>query len=49
MDVDPDRVDAEPLRRHDLPFEIVADHPGVFRADAEPLHRMQIGALPRLA
>src|SRR2546430_1475694 len=30
MHVDPDRIDAEALRRHDFPFQIVADHPGVF-------------------
>src|SRR5207244_2333070 len=34
MHVDPDRIDAEALRRHDLPFQIVADHPGVFGGDA---------------
>ena len=49
MDVDPDRVDAEALRRHDFPFQIVADHPGLGRGDAERLHRVQIGALLRLA
>src|SRR4249919_2061587 len=47
--VDPDRVDAEPLRCHDFPFQIVADHPGVARGDAERLHGVQIGALLRLA
>ena len=49
MDVDPDRVDAEPLRRHDFPFQIVADHPGLGCGDAERLHGVQIGALVRLA
>src|SRR5579872_3020763 len=38
-------MDAEALRTGDLPFEIVADHPGLVRADAEHLHRMGIGPL----
>src|SRR5689334_1479837 len=49
MDVHPDGIDAEPLRRLDFPFEVVADHPGIPGADAECFHRMQIGALLRLA
>ena len=31
----PDRVDAEPLVCHDLPFKVVADHPGLVRADSD--------------
>src|SRR6202030_102158 len=45
----PDRIDAEALRRDDLPFEIVADHPGLVRRDAERSERMAIGLLLRLA
>src|ERR1700719_1688324 len=41
----PDRVDPEALRRDDLPFEIVADHPGVLGPDPERRHRMAIGLL----
>ena len=40
---------AETLRRLDLPFQIVADHPGLGRGDAERFHGVQIGALFRLA
>ena len=40
---------AKPLRRHDFPFQIVADHPGLGCGDAERLHGVQIGALFRLA
>src|SRR6185295_7918953 len=49
MYVDPDGVDAEPLRRDDFPFQIVTDHPGLGCGDAERLHGVQIGALVRLA
>src|SRR4051812_41560126 len=49
MDVHPDRIDAEALRRLDLPFQIVADHPGIVRPDTERLHGVEIGALFRLA
>jgi hypothetical protein len=45
----PDRVDAEPLRCHDLPFKVVADHPGLVRPDSEHFHRMSVGALLGLA
>ena len=41
----PDRVDTEPLGCHDLPFRVVADHPGLVRADSEHFHRMLIGPL----
>src|SRR4029079_2034811 len=47
--VDPDRVDAETLRGYNFPFQIVADHPGLGRGDAEGFHRVQIGAIVRLA
>src|SRR4029079_16780489 len=49
MHVDPDGVDAETLRGYNFPFQIVADHPGLGRGDAERFHRVQIGALLRLA
>src|SRR5689334_18836736 len=49
MHVDPDRIDAEPLRHLDFPFQIVTDHPGVARGDAERCHGMVIGALLGLA
>src|SRR5262245_22265783 len=49
MHVHPDRVDAEALRRHDFPFQIVADHPGIPGGDAEHVQRSQIGALFGLA
>src|SRR6516165_3815405 len=39
------RVDAEALRRHGFPFEIVADHPGIPGGDAERVHCVQIDAL----
>jgi hypothetical protein len=34
---------------HDFPFKIVADHPGLVRADAEHVHRMIVGSLLGLA
>src|SRR5580700_113954 len=45
----PDRIDAEPLRRDHLPFEIVANHPGVVRRDPKRGERVTIGLLLRLA
>jgi hypothetical protein len=45
----PDRVGAGPLRCHDLPFKVVADHPGLVRPDSEHFHRMSVGALLGLA
>ena len=40
---------AEPLRRDDLPFEIVADHPRLARADPEHFHCMTVSSLLGLA
>ncbi len=45
VNVDPDGIDAEALRRFDFPFQIVADHPCLRCGDAERLHGVQIGAL----
>src|SRR5690606_41010771 len=45
----PDAEYAEPLWGRDLPFEVVADHPGVLGMDAERLHGVAVGALLRLA
>src|SRR5689334_15782246 len=45
----PNRVHAEPLGCYNLPFKVVADHPGLLRADAEHFHRMIIGPLLGLA
>ena len=45
----PDCVNAEALRGDDFPFEVVADHPGVVRADSERFHRMIVGPLLGLA
>jgi hypothetical protein len=45
----PDRVDAEPLGCYDFPFKIIADHPGLMRADAEHFYRMIVGPLLGLA
>src|SRR5262249_45429610 len=45
----PDRVDPEPLRGNDLPFEVVADHPCLLRPDAECLHSMGVGTFLRFA
>src|SRR5258708_39804963 len=49
MGVHPDRVDAEALRHLDLPFQVVADHPGVTGLDAERSHGVVIGSLVGLA
>ncbi len=38
----PDAAHAEALRRHDFPFVVVADHPGVAGIDLEPLQRVSI-------
>ena len=49
MGIEPNGIDAEPLRRLDLPFQIVADHSVVACGDTERVHGVQIGALFRLA
>jgi hypothetical protein len=36
----PDRIDAEPLRRLDFPFQMVADQSGIRGFDAERTHRV---------
>src|SRR5687768_5806782 len=38
----PDAAQAEPLRRLDLPFVIVADHPGVAGVAAQALERVAV-------
>jgi len=45
----PDRVNAEALRADDFPFEVVADHPRLVRADSELFHCMLVGPLLGLA
>src|SRR5260221_12228893 len=45
----PDRKYPEPLRRRDLPFEVVADHPHVSWFESQCGKRMPIGAFLRLA
>src|SRR5438067_1739848 len=41
----PDRENAEPLRSGHLPLQIVADHPGFVRLDAQGRHCVEVGAL----
>ena len=45
----PDGVNSQTLRRSDLPFQIVADHPGLVRLDAEGCECMAVGLLLGLA
>jgi hypothetical protein len=47
--IEPDGMNSEALRRAHLPFQMVADHPGLMRTAVERLQGMQIGALIRLA
>jgi hypothetical protein len=45
----PDCVNAEALRGDDFPFEVIADHPGLVRANSEHFHRMGVGPFLGLA
>src|SRR5579872_6520106 len=38
----PDAAEPELLRRHDFPFVVVADHPGIGCRRAEPFERMAV-------
>ena len=42
-------MNAEALRGDDLPFEVIADHPGPVRADSEHFHRLVVGSFLGLA
>jgi len=42
-------LNAEALRADDFPFEVVADHPRLVRADSELFHCMLVGPLLGLA
>ena len=47
--VEPDRMDAQPLRRLDFPFQVVANHPSLLRLGVQRLKCVRVGAFFRLA
>ena len=42
-------MNAKTLRGDDFPFEVIADHPGLVRANSEHFHRMGVGPFLGLA